>query len=462
MDTLDDLIRAEERSFLERTPRSQEMWREACGVMPGGVTSSWASTRPIPVWIERGSGSHVWDVDGNEYVDYHAGYGVNVVGHGNPHVVEAVQRRVTMGTHFAQPTPDSIEVARLLGERFGLPQWRFTNSGTESTMDAVHLARAITGRDLIVKIEGTYHGHHDLLNVSLWRDLDQLGPPESPHRIAGPGIPQELADLVRIVPFNDLAAAERVFAAEGDRIAAMILEPMMMNAGIIPPVPGYLDGLRELTRRHGALLIFDEVKTGLVVAAGGATELFGVTPDIVCLAKALGGGIPCGAIGGTDEVMGAIADGRYDQVGTFNGNPLTMAAARTVLAEVLTPEAYRGAEALGREMFEAASSALATHGEPCYGFVFGFKGSVVFHDRPATNYREFLAIDTAVSHLHYLVQYNHGVFNAPWAKTESWTLSVMHTSADGERFVDNVARVGEMLARVPDRRSELFAVGSVT
>ena len=235
MTTIDDLIRDQESRFLERTPRSQSMWREASAVMPGGVTSSWASTRPIPVWIDRGHGSHVWDVDGNEYVDYHAGYGVNVVGHGNPHVVEAVQRRVTRGTHFAQPTPDSIEVARMLGERFGLPQWRFTNSGTEATMDAVHLARAITGRDLIVKVEGSYHGHHDALNVSLWRSLERLGPAESPHQQSGAGIPQVMAELVRIVPFNDVAAAERVFAAEGDRIAAMILEPMMMNAGIIPP-----------------------------------------------------------------------------------------------------------------------------------------------------------------------------------------------------------------------------------
>jgi glutamate-1-semialdehyde 2,1-aminomutase len=462
MSTLDDLIREQEASFLERTPRSQSMWAEACDVMPGGVTSSWASTRPIPVWIERGQGSHVWDVDGNEYVDYHAGYGVNVVGHGNPRVVEAVQQRVTMGTHFAQPTPDSIDVARMLGARFGLPQWRFTNSGTEATMDAVHLARAITGRDLIVKIEGSYHGHHDLLNVSLWRGIDELGPVDDPHREAGSGIPQVIADLLRIVPYNDLAAVERVFAAEGHRIAGMILEPMMMNAGIIPPAPGYLEGLREITRRYDALLIFDEVKTGLVVAAGGATELFGVTPDVICLAKALGGGIPCGAVGGTDEVMSAISDGRYDQVGTFNGNPLTMAAAKVVLGEVLTADAYRTAESLGHEMFDNAAAALSRHGQACYGVVHGFKGSVVFHDRPATNYREFLAIDTAVSHLHYLVQYNNGVFTAPWAKTESWTLSVAHTSADAERFVANVARTGAMLEQVSDRRSEIFAVGSVT
>jgi glutamate-1-semialdehyde 2,1-aminomutase len=459
---LDQLIAEQEQQFLIRNPKSASTWAAACDSMPGGVTSSWSSTRPIPVWIDRGQGSHVWDVDGNEYVDYHAGYGVNVVGHANPAVVEAVQRRVTLGTHFAQPTPDSIVVAEALRERFGLPLWRFCNSGTEATMDAVHLMRAITGRDLIVKVEGSYHGHHDLLNVSLWRNADQLGPVDNPWRAPGPGIPDVFGDLVRIVPFNDLAAVERVFAANAGQIAGMILEPMMMNAGIIPPQPGYLEGLREITRRHGAFLTFDEVKTGLVVASGGATELFGVTPDIICLAKALGGGLPCGAIGGSLEVMDAITDGRYDQVGTFNGNPLTMAAARAVLTDVLTPETYRTAEALGRQMFDAGQAVLAEYGIATYGYVMGFKGSVVLHDRPATNYREFLAIDTGISHVHYLVQHNNGVFLAPWGKAESWTLSVAHTSSDGERLVGNMHLLGQALARVNDMRSEEFAVGSLT
>ncbi len=326
--TIDDRILAQEQRFLARNRKSQELYERALRVMPGGVTSSWSSTRPIPVWVDRGSGSHVWDADGNEYVDYHAGYGVNVVGHANPAVVDAVQRRVTKGTHFAQPVEDAIVVAENLAERFGLPQWRFNNSGTEATMDAIHLMRAITGRDLVIKVEGTYHGHHDLVNVSLWGSIDDLGPVTNPRRVPGPGIPQAIADLVRIVPFNDLAAVERVFAEHPGQIAGMIIEPMMMNAGIIPPHAGYLEGLRQLVHQNGALLTFDEVKTGLVVASGGATELFGVTPDIICLAKALGGGVPCGAVGGTDEVMSAISDGRYDQVGTFNGNPLTMAAAQ--------------------------------------------------------------------------------------------------------------------------------------
>ncbi len=458
--TLDDIVRSEEAAFLRRMPKTIDLWTRAQRSMPGGVCTSWSSSRPVPVWVSHGNGAHVWDADGTEYVDVHGGYGVNVVGHANPAVVRAVQDRVTKGTHFAQPTEDAIYVAEALAARFGLPQWRFTNSGTEATMDAFHLMRAITGRKLVVKIEGTYHGHHDSAMVSIFRSEDDLGPVDEPFRVPGPGVMQEMADLLRIVPYNDLAALERVLDKHRGQVAGMILEPMMMNAGIIPPQPGYLQGVRELTRQHGVLLAFDEVKTGLVVDWGGVTKLFGVTPDIVCLAKALGGGLPCGAIGGTDEVMAAISDGRYDQIGTFNGNPLTMAAARATLYDVLTPDVYGHAEALGKRMLAGSQAALAAAGQPSYGTVFGFKGSVVFHDRPATNYREFLGISTAVSHLHFLVQHNGGVFLPPWGKSESWTLSVAHSDADGDRYVGNVARVAELLSGLGDRSSDLFAAGS--
>ncbi|MFM8266911.1 MAG: aspartate aminotransferase family protein [Ilumatobacteraceae bacterium] len=458
--TLDDLIAEQERRFLARTARSAEIGARGATVMPGGVTSSWASSKPLPVWVSHGEGGLVWDVDGTEYVDFHGGYGVNVVGHAHPAVVAQVQQRVTRGTHFAQPTEDAIVVAEALAARFDLPMWRFTNSGTESTMDAIHLMRAITGRPLVVKVEGTYHGHHDAVMVSAFRSSDQLGPADDPHRVAGPGVPQMMADLVRLVPFNDLVALERVLAAHEGQVAGMILEPMMMNAGIIPPAPGYLEGVRDLVHRHGALLAFDEVKTGMVVDWGGATRRFGVRPDIVCLAKALGGGIPCGAIGGTHEVMSAITEGRYDQIGTFNGNPLTMAAARAVLTEVLVPEVYDVAEQRGRRMLDAARASLAAHGHPSYGNVFGFKGSVVFHDTPATDYRSFLEISTALSHCHFLVQHNGGVFLPPWGKSESWTMSVAHTDAHGERYVANVAELGRLVAPLVDRSSQLYAVGS--
>jgi glutamate-1-semialdehyde 2,1-aminomutase len=297
-------------------------------------------------------------------------------------------------------------------------------------------------------------------------DVDvEVDPDDIPSTRYGGGIPQAVADLTKAVPFNDAAALERRIEgldSEGRKPACLIMEAAMMNIGVVLPEEGYLEAVRDITKRHGVVLIFDEVKTGLAIAAGGATERFGVEPDLLTLAKTLGGGLPSGAIGGTEEAMSVVEEGTVFQVGTFNGNPLTMAIARTVLADVLTPDAYRDAEALGREMFSAASAALAAHGQPCYGIVHGFKGSVVFHDRAATNYREFLAINTAVSHLHYLVQYNNDVFIAPWAKTESWTLSVMHTSSDAERFVANVDRTGAMLATVRDQHSELFAVGSVT
>ncbi len=457
--TLDGLIEREEASFLSRTTRSAELWQRASAVMPGGVASSWASSRPVPVWVDRGLGGHVWDADGTEYVDMHGGYGVNVVGHAHPAVVDAVQRRVQLGTHFAQPTEDTIVVGQALAERFGLPMWRYTNSGTEATMDAVHLMRAITGRKLVIKIEGTYHGHHDALMISAFRSAAQLGPVDEPFRVPGSGIPQEMADLVRIVPFNDLGALQRTLEAHHGQVAGMILEPMMMNAGIIPPAPGYLQGVLDLVHAHGGLVAFDEVKTGMVVHPGGVTALYGVRPDMVCLAKALGGGVPCGAIGGTAEVMQAITDGRYDQVGTFNGNPLTMAAARAVLTEVLTPESYVRAEQLGRQMLEGSLAALGQHGQPAYGAVYGFKGSVVFHGTPCTNYREFLDIDLAISHCHFLYQHNGGVFLPPWGKSESWTLCVGHSDADGERYVDNLARLARDVAPIRDRRSDIFGEG---
>ena len=457
--TIDSLIEEEERRFLERIPRSLVRAEEASQVLAGGATSNWMISRPAAVWVSHGEGSKVWDVDGTEYVDLHGGYGVMVGGHANPAVVEAVQRRVTQGTHFAQPTDDSIVVARELASRFNVPLWRFNNSGTEATMDAIHLMRAISGRDQIIKIEGTYHGHHDSVMVSQWRNLDLLGPADKPHRVACAGIPQAMADLVHLVPFNDLAALERVLVANHGSIAGMIMEPMLMNAGIIPPDPGYLEGVRELTRKHGVLLAFDEVKTGLSIHPGGVTGLSGVTPDIVCLAKVLGGGLPCGAIGGSKEVMSAIVDGRYDQVGTFNGNPLTMAAARAMLTEVLTDDAYRKAGSVSQTMFDRSMDSLRRHGVPAYGYAIGFKGSLVFNETPARNCRDFLAMDTGLSHLHFLVQHNGGVFMAPWGKSEQWTISPAHSDSDVDRFCGNVERFAALVSSTVDGHSHEYAAG---
>src|SRR4051794_495428 len=280
-DLVTALMERERARYRERTARSSEYFERAGGVMPGGVPSQFQKNDPWPVYLERGAGAQVWDVDGNEYLDFHNGFGVMCVGHANPVIAAAVKARMDLGTHFAAPTEGSIVVAEELRRRWGLPQWRFTNSGTESTMDAIHLARGFTGRDVIVKIEGTYHGHHDAVMVSVKPPADRMGPRERPASIVyGLGYPANTPELTRVVPFNDPMALASALERFRGRVAGVILEPAMMNINIVPPVDGYLQRVRELATDHGAVLIFDEVKTGAAVAAGGATELFGVTPDV--------------------------------------------------------------------------------------------------------------------------------------------------------------------------------------
>src|SRR5215216_90578 len=241
----------------ERTAGSGRMFERASAVMPGGVPSAFQAGDPWPVYLERGEGARVWDVDGNEYLDFHNGFGVMCVGHANPAIAAAVKARMDEGTHFAAPTEGSILVAEELRRRWGLPQWRFTNSGTESTMDAIHLARGLTGREIIIKIEGTYHGHHDAVMVSVKPPADQMGDRDRPASVAyGLGYPEAMVALTHVVPFNDADALERLFAELDGQVAGLIMEPAMMNVNIVTPVAGYLERVRELTRAHGVTLIF--------------------------------------------------------------------------------------------------------------------------------------------------------------------------------------------------------------
>jgi glutamate-1-semialdehyde 2,1-aminomutase len=436
-DRVATLMERERARYRERTVRSSEYFARAGEVMPGGVPSQFQKNDPWPVYIERGSGSHVTDVDGNEYLDFHNGFGVMCVGHANPVIAAAVKARMDEGTHFAAPTEGSIVVAEELRRRWGLPQWRFTNSGTESTMDAIHLARGVSGRDTIVKIEGTYHGHHDAVMVSVKPPPDRMGPRERPASVAyGLGYAPGTEAYTRAVPFNDAGALEKLLHELDGQVAGVIMEPAMMNINIVPPVDGYLERVRELTRAAGAQLIFDEVKTGAAVAAGGATELFGVVPDIVCLAKAICGGLPGGAVGMTAELGELVAAGKVRQQGTFNGNPLVMAAAQATLLDVLTPAAYVQLHAMNERLMSGCDRVIAEYGLPAHTVGLGSKGCVVMSTEPVREYRDYLtSIHHDLTNLAWLYHMNNGIFMTP-GEDEEWTLSVLHTDADLERYVE--------------------------
>jgi len=442
-----ELTGREEKRLNERTQASRALFERGRTSLAGGVPSSYHLRDPWPIYLDRGRGPRVWDVDGNEMLDFHNGFGSMVQGHAHPAVAAAVRKRLERGTHFAAPTEDGIVVAEELARRFRLPKWRYTNSGSESTMDAIRIARAFTGRDTIVKIFGSYHGHHDYAMVSIGVPYDEIGDRENYASLPyGEGIPQAVVDLTVPVPFNDAGAMERRIERlieQDRRPACVIMEAAMMNLGIVLPEPGYLEAVRELTGRHGIVLIFDEVKTGLCIAAGGAVERFGVVPDMVTLAKGLGAGLPSGAIGATEEIMELVESERVYQVGTFNGNPASMAAARASLEEVLTPEAYDHLDALNERLMTGCEAVIEKHGLPGYAVGVGAKGCVTFSPSRITDYESFKATqDGELMDLAWLYNMNRGIFMTP-GREEEWTLSVTHSLEDADAFV---AVVEEMAA----------------
>jgi len=434
-DRVAELTKSMEESLRLRTQKSGEFVEEAKQVLPNGVASSFQANAPHPIYIVEGHGSRVVDLDGNEYSDFHNGFGVMVVGHAHPQIAAAITDTASKGTHFAAPNEAAVRVARELARRFGLPKVRFSNSGTEATLDAVRLARAFTGKDEIVKIEGSYHGHHDAVMVSVHPDPSQMGPRAHPVSVPqSAGIPQALLDLTAVVPFNDPDALDARLT-ENPGIGTMIIEPIMLNIGVVPPQDGYLDAVREITKKHGVVLIFDEVKTGATVAAGGAVEKYGVVPDLVALAKATGGGTPIGAVLGTEEIMAQIDDGTVAQIGTFNGNPLTMAAAEATLMNVLDDAAYDRLDRIGSRVLTGCQDVCDRFGLPAYAVGVASKGCVMFADEPVVDYRSYVAhFDDGLNYLGWLYHMVNGVYMTPGAD-EQWTLSVMHSDAEADHYV---------------------------
>jgi glutamate-1-semialdehyde 2,1-aminomutase len=432
---LEQLLTGEVETFRSRTPKSAALYERAERSMPFGVTSSFQAGDPYPIYLAKGAGAVVTDVDGNDYIDFHNGFGSMAAGHSHPKVRAAIEKAAATGTHFAATTEHAVLLAEEIKRRFGVEKVRFTNSGTEATMDAVRLARAASGRDVLLKIEGSYHGHHDSVMYSIVPSMDSAGSDERPWTVPfSRGIPPETADSTMVVSFNDVDALRATLEENRGRIGALIMEPIMMNIGIVMPAPGYLQAVRELCDEHSVVLIFDEVKTGVTVAAGGATELFGVQPDLICLAKSIGGGTPIGAFAGKASIMDEIENG-VAALGTFNGNPLSMAASLVTLTEVLTPQAYEHLARLGTRLATGCKSALDSAGIAGVTTDLGCKGSITFRDKPIERYRDFAEIDDSLFDASWYWFINRGVFQTP-GKEEQWTISVQHTEADIDRFVE--------------------------
>jgi len=435
-----DLTAREEKRLEDQSPKSYAMFQRAIKHMPMGVASTYHARDPYPVYYTHGKGPHIWTVDGQEIADFHNGYGCMVQGHAHPLIVEAIQKRAPLGTQFGLPTEDAIIMAEHLAGAFKLPQWRFVNSGSEATMDAIRVARGFTDREPIVKMFGSYHGHHDYVMVSLGvADFGEIGPRDNYKSISyGAGIPQCSIDLTVPVPFNDVEnmnkRIERM-VAEGNTPAALIMEPAMMNLGVVLPEPGFLEGVRAITKKHGIVLIFDEVKTGICTARGGAVERWGVVPDMICLGKAVAGGTPCGAIGGNEEIMARVNDGTVFQVGTYSGNPLSMAAARASFEQVMTDDAYKHLNYLNDRIIAGCDAVCAKYGFPAYTVGISSKGCVNFADGKITDYESFIKHqDHELVALAWLYNFNRGIVIAP-GREEEWTLSITHTDADIDLYV---------------------------
>jgi glutamate-1-semialdehyde 2,1-aminomutase len=424
------LLAGEWDRFAEQHPGSARHHARAVGSLPLGVTSSFQYWDPHPVAITSAQGAWLTDVDGRRLLDLSMGFGAMLVGHLHPAIVEAVQNALSTGTLFVTPSPQGTDVAERFQRRFGLERLRFANSGTEATMYAVRTARAFTQRHAIVKIEGGYHGGYDGLSVSVKPDPGEAGPEQAPI----PVVPFDVeAGTVHVVPYNDLDRLEAVLGAHPGAIAAVVMEPVLENIGIVLPDAGYLAGVRRLCDEHGTLLVLDEVKTGLTAGYSGAASRLGLRPDLVALAKSIGGGLPLAAFGGRAEVMQVIADNRMWHFGTYNGNPLVMAAAAAV-DEVCTVEALSSAEELNNQAMDAIDGIIAEYDLPAHTVGFGVKGAVTWSATAVRNYRDYKRTDFTVAELSWLWGVNRGILTPP-GLDEQWLVSLAHTKDDMDLLV---------------------------
>ena len=416
-----------------KRPRSQEIFRRATDVLVGGVNSPVRAFRAVggdPIVVDHAAGARLWDADENEYIDYVCSWGALILGHAHPKVVEAVSRQARRGTSYGMPTELEVDLASRI--RKALPSCekiRFVSSGTEATMSAVRLARAATGRDLLIKFEGCYHGHSGSFLSEAGSGLATLG------IAACPGVPEALAALTLNAPYNDAAAVEKLFLENPNKIAAVIVEPVAANMGLVPPADGFLKSLRELTTRHGALLIFDEVITGFRVCYGGAQTLFGMTPDLTTLGKIIGAGLPVAAYGGRRDLMDRVAPlGPVYQAGTLSGNPLAMSAGIASLDLLAAPGFYESLEARAKRLGDGIASVLRETGAAATAARFGSLLTLFFSSERVKNYADAKKCDTKQFAEFFRAMLDRGIFIAP-SQFEAMFVSSAHTDADIDRTV---------------------------
>ena len=429
---VEEILKQEWEQFTKGTGKSAEESRRSFKSLPLGVTSSFQHWDPYPISIASAKGAYMTDVDGRKLLDLSMGFGAMFAGHLNPTVIEEIQSSLSTGMLFVTPSPISTDAAERICKRFEIDQVRFTNSGTESTMYAVRVARSATDKMGILKIEGGYHGSYDPFVVSSKPPVDKIGNPEKPKAYIDSNL---VPGDIYVVPFNNIPALEKMFKKNAKKIACFIVEPVLENLAIVLPDEGYLERVRELCDQYNVVLIFDEVKTGLTAGAHGASVRLGVKPDLITLAKSIGGGVPLAAFGGKKKYMDFVTNGKMAHFGTFNGNPLAMAGIRAI-DRICTDEALAAAEALNQQALDRISAIIEEYQLPAHTVGFGVKGCVTWSTQPVRNYRDYKATDFGIAEAHWLFALNRGIITPP-GLDEQWLISLAHGQTEIDLLVED-------------------------